>query len=141
MAFMQIVAFGTPEELTRPCVDCGDATTDFCEYCFAADRMPNQVWAQNQATPLCMTCDKKHDKCNFCRADQADYASMNAQHSKSTKEQIATEGEQLDPAGHGQGQRTGRDNSTSKPVFGPEPPPGLIEALKAAETRARAERK
>jgi len=124
MAFMQIVAFGTPEELTRPCVDCGNATTNFCEYCFAADRMPNQVWAQNQATPLCMTCDKKHDKCRFCREDQ-----------------IATEGEQLDPAGHGQGQRTGRDNSTSKPVFGPEPPPGLIEALKAAETRARAERK
>ena len=113
MAFMEVLAFGTPEMLTRPCVDCGKITGSFCDYCRAADRMPTQTWAQNQATPLCMTCDRKYDKCRFCRADHAQT--------------------QANPATHGPGHD---DGTRSRPVFGPEPPPGLIEELRAAEHRA-----
>ena len=51
----------------RPCVDCGQVTGCFCDYCNARDRMPNEVWSAGQGTPLCTTCDRKHDRCHFCR--------------------------------------------------------------------------
>ena len=53
--------------LIRPCVDCGLMTGRFCDYCNAADRLPDEEWAPNQATPLCSQCDNNHDKCHFCR--------------------------------------------------------------------------
>ena len=63
----QVQSPGAAEMFNRPCVDCGLFTGDFCDYCEAADRMPNEVWAPNQGTPLCSRCDDKHDACHYCR--------------------------------------------------------------------------
>ena len=103
MVYLDVLALGTPEEMTKPCVDCGEITVNFCDYCRAADRMPTQDWLPNQKTPFCMKCDRKHNKCKFCRADHAQT--------------------QANPATHGPGHD---DGTRSRPVFGPEPPPGLI---------------
>ena len=64
---MEIVAYGTVEMLTRPCVDCGRITCCFCDYCFAKYRIEDEQWAENQRTPLCTVCDREFDKCHFCR--------------------------------------------------------------------------
>ena len=64
---MEIVAYGTVEMLTRPCVDCGRITGCFCDHCFAQDRIADEQWAENQRTPLCTACDREFDKCHFCR--------------------------------------------------------------------------
>ena len=69
---MQVLAFAETaeeEELLRnsSCVDCGRRTGSFCDFCKAADRLPNQRWAANQHTPLCTVCDRAHDACHFCR--------------------------------------------------------------------------
>ena len=52
-----VLAYGDQEMLTRPCVDCGLLTGRFCDWCFAADRLPNEEWADGQMTPLCSDCD------------------------------------------------------------------------------------
>ena len=44
--------------LLRPCVDCGLRMCCFCDFCKAKDRLPNEVWADNQFTPLCTRCDR-----------------------------------------------------------------------------------
>ena len=31
---------------------------------------PDEVWADNQMTPLCTHCDRKWDACHFCRGQQ-----------------------------------------------------------------------
>ena len=67
MASLDVLAFGTEEQLCRPCVDCGLVTGRFCDYCRAADRLPDEVWVDNQMTPLCSHCDNKYDACHFCR--------------------------------------------------------------------------
>eukprot|EP00975_Prorocentrum_lima_P040090 8421035-Prorocentrum_lima.AAC.1 len=41
----------------RPCVDCGLMTGRFCDWCLAADRLPGEVRAAGQMTPLCSHCD------------------------------------------------------------------------------------
>ena len=64
---LQVYAHGTKEMLCRPCVDCGCWTGRFCDHCFAVERDPKGVWAEGQRTPLCSTCDDKHDACHFCR--------------------------------------------------------------------------
>ena len=64
---MQILAVGDPSMLCRPCVDCGVKTGRFCDYCYAADRVPSEEWADGQMTPLCSRCDNFHDMCHFCR--------------------------------------------------------------------------
>ena len=64
---MSIICVGDQETLNRPCVDCGQITGRFCDYCYAADRCPDERWAPNQLTPLCSRCDNTHDKCHFCR--------------------------------------------------------------------------
>ena len=46
------IAYGEPEMLTRPCVDCGSVTGSFCDWCWAHDRVPNEEWAARQKTPL-----------------------------------------------------------------------------------------
>ena len=65
------LAYGSCDELCRPCVDCSLCAGCFCEgdgeECYAADRMPHERWADNQLTPLCTACDRKHDMCHFCR--------------------------------------------------------------------------
>ena len=66
-ADMSIICVGDQETLNRPCVDCGQVTGRFCDYCYAADRCPDERWAPNQLTPLCSRCDNTHDKCHFCR--------------------------------------------------------------------------
>ena len=70
MASLQVISAGTSETLVRPCVDCGKKTGRFCDYCRAADRIPNENWADRQMTPLCSDCDNKHDRCHFCREDE-----------------------------------------------------------------------
>ena len=69
---MQVLAVGTEELLRRPCVDCGRRTGRYCDgnedgECFAADRLPDEEWADRQLTPLCSECDNKHDMCHWCR--------------------------------------------------------------------------
>ena len=69
---MQVLAYAETaeeEELLRnsSCVDCGRRTGSFCDFCKAADRLPNQRWVANQQTPLCSVCDQAHDACHFCR--------------------------------------------------------------------------
>ena len=67
-ATMHILASGHSGMLFRACVDCGLITGCFCEYCLAAQRMPEETWAPNQCTPLCTKCDiKNHGICHFCR--------------------------------------------------------------------------
>ena len=50
---MSIICASDQETLVRPCVDCGQMTGRFCDYCYAADRCPDERWAPNQLTPLC----------------------------------------------------------------------------------------
>ena len=69
---LQALAVGTQDELCRPCVDCGLYTGCYCDgndwgECFAADRMPQEHWANNQRTPLCTACDRRFNMCHFCR--------------------------------------------------------------------------
>ena len=58
---------GEPDMLCRPCVDCGLYTGCFCDFCRAEDRLPDEVWAEGQHTPLCTNCDRTKDMCHFCR--------------------------------------------------------------------------
>ena len=65
---MQPLAGSDPETLSRACVDCGLITGSFCDYCLAADRIPEEKWEPGQCTPLCTKCDTKNDGiCHFCR--------------------------------------------------------------------------
>ena len=72
---LEIICWGTKEELCRPCVDCGLWTGRFCDGadgtlgppCLAADRVPSEVWCVGQLTPLCSRCDWNADCCHFCR--------------------------------------------------------------------------
>ena len=56
-----------PSIFRRPCVDCGLITSIYCDYCFAMDRLPSEVWENGQYTPLCSSCDKRFDMCHDCR--------------------------------------------------------------------------
>ena len=80
LATMHVHAFGSREELFRPCVDCGRKTGNYCETpiqvghaeaqggkCFAKDRVPSEHWAIGQKTPLCTFCENIHGSCHFCR--------------------------------------------------------------------------
>ena len=61
-------AMGSPELLTRPCVDCGLTTGSYCDLRFAKDRMPDDAWAEGQFTPLCTRCDAaRGGMCHYCR--------------------------------------------------------------------------
>ena len=51
----------SPDMLLRSCVDCGLRTGRFCDHCLAEDRVPNEVWASGQHTPLCSHCDNEHN--------------------------------------------------------------------------------
>ena len=65
---IDVIAFAEDENiLCRPCVDCGLRSGCFCDFCKAKDRLPNEVWADNQYTPLCTRCDRMHDAFHFCR--------------------------------------------------------------------------
>ena len=55
------------DSLTKPCVDCGQVTGCFCDFCLAQDRLPNETWVAGQHTPFCTTCDRAKDMCHFCR--------------------------------------------------------------------------
>ena len=61
------MAYGTVEMLERPCVDCGRITGNYCDFCLAANREPDEEWADGQHTPLCTYCDKDFGRCHFCR--------------------------------------------------------------------------
>ena len=67
MQTLEVSCSGSREMLARPCVDCGLVTGSYCDYCMAADRLPNEEWAVNQMTPFCTHCDRKYDMCHFCR--------------------------------------------------------------------------
>ena len=72
---MEVLAAGTPEELNRPCVECGLITGRFCDEwefktgfkCFASERIPSLRWVQGQRTPFCSGCERKLGCCYFCR--------------------------------------------------------------------------
>ena len=57
----------------RPCVDCGVSTGNFCDGffddCFAALRLPDETWGENQRTPLCTHCERKLIRCKVCRME------------------------------------------------------------------------
>ena len=63
----EVLACGDRSMLMRFCVDCGQLTGRFCDWCYAVDRDPKAEWAKGQHTPLCSTCDNKFDACHFCR--------------------------------------------------------------------------
>ena len=73
MIFLQAVAYGTYEYLSRPCVDCGLYAGCFCDglldqgMCLASDRVPSEAWARGQSTPLCSQCDRRMGIRHFCR--------------------------------------------------------------------------
>ena len=67
---MEVLCFGSLEQLNRPCVDCGQWTGRFCDYCYAVDRLPSEQWADGQLTPLCSACDNARDSCHYCRGVQ-----------------------------------------------------------------------
>ena len=58
------------------CVDCGDRTQLYCDYCKAADRMPSQQWAENQGTPLCYICNRFRNGCHFCKDEIRDWPTV-----------------------------------------------------------------
>ena len=64
---MEVLAFGSESLLCRPCVDCGVKTGRFCDFCYAADNVPSERWAEGQRTPFCSKCDNEHEECHFCR--------------------------------------------------------------------------
>ena len=64
---MEVLAWGSEEQLLRPCVDCGLITGRFCDYCLAETRVPSEEWVADQHTPLCSRCDWKHGMCHYCR--------------------------------------------------------------------------
>ena len=64
---LEVFAVGSKEVLCRPCVDCGLYTGCFCDYCYGADRIPDEYWEQGQLTPLCTNCDNRYDACHYCR--------------------------------------------------------------------------
>ena len=66
----EVLAAGDTELLCRPCVDCGLYTGRFCDHCLAEDRIPSEVWADGQHTPLCSWCDNRHEECHYCRKIQ-----------------------------------------------------------------------
>ena len=57
---------GSPATFLRPCVDCGRTTSNFCDECLAATRVPSEVWAENQHTPFCTRCEILVEACHFC---------------------------------------------------------------------------
>ena len=67
LSSFEVLACGDEATLFRPCVDCGLWTGRFCDYCYAADRVPSEKWADGQLTPLCSRCDNEYDSCHFCR--------------------------------------------------------------------------
>ena len=65
---MCIMTWGTePQEMLHPCVDCGQITGRYCDYCLAEGRVEDQEWAPGQQTPLCLSCDRTFGSCHFCR--------------------------------------------------------------------------
>ena len=65
-----VLAWGDPGTLNRPCVDCGLITGNFCDYCWGEDHYPQEKWAHGQYTPLCTLCDGTNQSCHFCRGLQ-----------------------------------------------------------------------
>jgi len=152
---LQVLAVGPMELLCRPCVDCSRVTGRFCDYCFAADRMPEQTWADDQLTPFCSQCEDTHGSCKYCRQDiAARTPRTGTQHREPPGGPTGGLGSDWHrlvglPAasaatglGHGGGGApTGTYDSPAttingKPVFGPVPPPGLIEQLLAEQAAA-----
>ena len=66
-ARIEVLCSGTPEQLNRPCVDCGLVTGNYCNWCFAVERIPSEKWQPNQNTPLCSHCERAWTACHFCR--------------------------------------------------------------------------
>ena len=72
---IEVKAWGEPDVLCRPCVDCGMRTGSFCDgwpvrdCCLAALRCPDEVWAEGQKTPYCTRCEARRGRevCHFCR--------------------------------------------------------------------------
>ena len=69
---LQVLAVGDEKMLCRPCVDCGTRTGRFCDghgegECYAANRLPDEEWADGQLTPLCRKCEDKWRMCHWCR--------------------------------------------------------------------------
>ena len=67
---MEIICTGDLHELIRPCVDCGQWTGCYCDYCLGADRIPDQPWNPMQPTPLCTVCDEARGRCHYCYGRQ-----------------------------------------------------------------------
>ena len=59
------------EQLIHPCVDCGQLTEWFCDWCEAESRIPSESWIPGQMTPLCPDCHHCWKWCRFCREELA----------------------------------------------------------------------
>jgi hypothetical protein len=64
---IEVMCYGDPTLLYRPCVDCGRLTGCFCDFCLAVSHEPDAEWVPNQRTPLCTVCDTNFLACHFCR--------------------------------------------------------------------------
>ena len=67
MEVLTVAQEGQEGILLRPCIDCGRWTGCFCDYCYAADRFPDEEWLPRQHTPICSVCDGRHGRCHRCR--------------------------------------------------------------------------
>ena len=67
MEVLTVAQEGQEGMLLRPCIDCGRWTGCFCDYCYAADRFPDEEWLPRQHTPICSVCDGRHGRCHRCR--------------------------------------------------------------------------
>ena len=76
---LEVLAMGDAEILARPCVDCGLVTGCYCDSCIASERMPGEMWAKGQMTPLCSSCDRERGACHFV----LERAGLDRQHGQS----------------------------------------------------------
>ena len=51
LASLHVLSVDGERMLRKPCVDCGLTTSNSCDDCQAAERFPNEIWADGQMSP------------------------------------------------------------------------------------------
>ena len=61
---MEVLACGDRSMLMRFCVDCGQLTGRFCDWCYAVDRDPKAEWAKGQCELFVRPGAVEHGRCH-----------------------------------------------------------------------------